>query len=345
MLSHQGSKILLHAGKHEVALDCANKEADVAFFSHAHSDHACSAGKASTALATRATLDLIEARGQCLPLQASDSVSFDDLKLEMENSGHVLGSAQLFAQWDGTSFAYTGDFKLSDSLTCKAARPLQAENILMEATYGSSEYVFPAREEVHDSIAKWTKSHFHKGEIAVLGGYSLGKAQEIVKLLNEHAGIAPIVNENIARLCAVYRKHGVKLDFVPSKSSEGEQALARGKKFVAVLSHHEVTPELAFRLRELHGRRVACSLATGWALRGGRFENDYFKSFCLSDHADFNELVRYAEQSEAKNIFTTHGFAEELAGELRKRGMNARPLEKKSAKRASKSAVQEKLCC
>ncbi|MGC8850908.1 MAG: hypothetical protein ACP5O3_01605 [Candidatus Micrarchaeia archaeon] len=322
MLYRKGSKTILEASGRRIALDCAAKGALASFVSHAHSDHA-QARKAAKLLATPATIDLMKARNYDSPAQATQELVEGEFKARLENAGHVLGSAQLYAEWDGTSFGYTADFKLSPSLTCKPATVMHSEVLLMEATYGSPEFVFPDREKTAREIAAWTKKHFEKGEITILGGYALGKAQELIKILNE-CGITPIVNNAVERICRVYVKHGVSLDFVPSESSEGEQAIARGKKFVAVLNFNEVTPVLAQRLTELHGRRVACATATGWAL--GSRSTDYFKGFCLSDHADFNELTRYAEESGAKKIFTTHGFAEELAAALRKKGLNASPL-------------------
>ncbi len=46
----------------------------------------------------------------------------------------------------------------------------------------------------------------------------------------------------------------------------------------------------------------------------------------MSDHCDFNELISMVEQSGAQKVYTIHGFVNEFAQELRKRGIDASPL-------------------
>jgi hypothetical protein len=46
----------------------------------------------------------------------------------------------------------------------------------------------------------------------------------------------------------------------------------------------------------------------------------------LSDHAGFDELLEYAMQSGAHRVLAIDGHAEELAAELRRKGMDARAV-------------------
>ena len=50
----------------------------------------------------------------------------------------------------------------------------------------------------------------------------------------------------------------------------------------------------------------------------------------LSDHAGFDQLVQAALASQASRVFTVHGHAEDLAHELRRRGMDARAADGES---------------
>ncbi|HEV2643095.1 MAG TPA: hypothetical protein VGT98_10325, partial [Candidatus Elarobacter sp.] len=78
-------------------------------------------------------------------------------------------------------------------------------------------------------------------------------------------------------------------------------------------------------VQRLSSRRV-CNL-TGWALHPGA--GDMFRDcdlvLPLSDHADWNELLRMATESGARTIYTVHGTGE-LAGHLRAMGMDAEHL-------------------
>jgi putative mRNA 3-end processing factor len=46
----------------------------------------------------------------------------------------------------------------------------------------------------------------------------------------------------------------------------------------------------------------------------------------MSDHCDYNELINMVVQSGAEQVYTIHGFVDEFAEDLRKRGISAQPL-------------------
>ena len=50
-------------------------------------------------------------------------------------------------------------------------------------------------------------------------------------------------------------------------------------------------------------------------------------TFDLSDHCDFDELIEVVERSGADQVYTVHGYTEDFARYLRKRGIRAWALE------------------
>jgi len=46
----------------------------------------------------------------------------------------------------------------------------------------------------------------------------------------------------------------------------------------------------------------------------------------MSDHCDYPELIDMVVQSGAEQVYTIHGFVDEFAEDLRKRGISAQPL-------------------
>jgi putative mRNA 3-end processing factor len=70
------------------------------------------------------------------------------------------------------------------------------------------------------------------------------------------------------------------------------------------------------------------AFASGWMqIRGARRRRGYERGFVLSDHADWNGLVRTADDSGAKRVLVTHGQESALARYLDGRnGVQARPL-------------------
>ncbi len=303
----------VQVGVKEITLDHAG---EFSFISHAHSDHALKS-RVPAIIASPETVDLIKARGYALGHQ----IMHEHYGVKLLGAGHVLGARQLVAEGDGGTFAYTGDFRLSDSLCVKGAEVPQCDVLLVEATFGSPEFVFPDREGVCKEIAQWVLGKQKEG-IVVLGGYTLGKAQELTKILNDYAGIAPVVEEGIAKINDVYVKHGVKLDYVRSSSDEGLKELE--KNFVAIVPMNRVNNNFAFQLSRAYSKKVSAAAATGWALTE-RFGS--MKSFCLSDHSDFPELMEFVERTGAKKVFTEYGNAKRFARELRKKNINAQALE------------------
>src|SRR5262249_48674262 len=69
-------------------------------------------------------------------------------------------------------------------------------------------------------------------------------------------------------------------------------------------------------------KRVA--MISGWAVEPGaiyRYQVD--AAFPLSDHADYNDLIRYVGLVKPQRVLTLHGFAAEFARDLRERGIEA----------------------
>jgi putative mRNA 3-end processing factor len=61
-------------------------------------------------------------------------------------------------------------------------------------------------------------------------------------------------------------------------------------------------------------------------VRGTRRRRALDRGFALSDHADWPDLLRTIEETGARRVIATHGYAEELARYLRERGCHAQAL-------------------
>ncbi len=287
------------------------------FISHAHSDHVVRS--ASKVLCSEETFALLKCRRYVK--KTVEKIDVNGVKLLP--AGHVLGSCQLLAEREH-SFLYTGDFRPSPSLTSKAAQQVNCDELLVECTFGLPRYSFPTRVEVGQEIAKWASQNEKRGEISVIGGYSLGKAQEITAHLNE-VGIATLVPEPIEQISKVYNSFGVKLDFISIKSSEGQEQLKKG--FTAVFPLNKATLELKYILKQGYSREVRLAHCSGWTV-------DYKKlgieGFPLSDHCNFNELLAFVKNTEAEKVYCVYGYANEFASILRHEGIDAVSLKEVS---------------
>lgn len=306
------------AGASRLYIDASGISGAEALVTHAHSDHShLSAG--NTYIMTEGTASLLA--GRKLPKNSKiktvpfgkkfHAAGFD---VSLHNSGHILGSAQALVQ-DGISAAVTSDFKLQRSILFEPAEILHADVLVIESTFGLPRYKFPEREHVYEDIMKWVNRATSKKHFVVLGGYSTGKAQELTKILNEFCGISPVVHPRIFCQNKAHEEHGVSLGAYTS--------LAEGLKGsdVLLMPPHLISNDLLQALSMQLGKKVEVAIATGW-------ERGKHKAFPLSDHADFEQLMRYVKESAPKLVLTQHGFAKEFAHAVRRKlGIPARPLE------------------
>jgi len=241
-------------------------------------------------------------------------------EFKLQNAGHVLGSTQLYSDTcEFGRFVYTGDFKLRDGLTTKGASIIDCDTLVIECTYGNPNVKFDAPAKVYDQMYAWHKRN--KSSIQLWGGYSVGKAQEIIKFLNDYADQIPIVSKKIAHFSQKYVKNSMNLKFISSDSLEAKEIMRDG--FCAVFSPNELTRNFSWQIAQAHKRKTAVAFATGWTgIR--RMHSDV--SFGLSDHADFHEILTYAQESGAKQVFTAHGDNLACAKALEKHGINAHEL-------------------
>jgi len=292
----------------------ARRKTDFCFVSHAHADHAVRHGQI---LATRETAALFEHRygkAKFKLLEYNQPRRLNGIKVELFPSGHVLGGAQILIEKAGTKIVYTGDFKLRKSLTAQKAQVRRCDILIMESTFGRPQYKFPPSSQVHDQMAEFAQENLTKGRTPVFLAYSLGKAQEAMKILSK-CGFKLSVHGTIYDMAKIYEELGVRF-----KKYEHYRAGELEGKVLIVPPSVRKSP----MLENIPRKRTA--VLTGWAIdRGTRYFNGVDQAIPLSDHADFSELVEYVKKARPKKVYTVHGFGE-LVESIREMGFDAEPL-------------------
>ncbi|HUE61945.1 MAG TPA: ATP-dependent DNA ligase [Chthoniobacterales bacterium] len=284
-----------------------------AFVSHAHSDHI--APHEEIILSER-TARLLQARmpgsrtEHVLPFGEQRRVR--DIDLLLLPAGHIFGSAQLFLSNQGDTLLYTGDFKLRHGKSAEAAEWRPADTLIMETTFGLPRYQFPPTEHVIAQIVAFCREAIEDGAVPVLLGYSLGKAQEILCSL-DGAGLTPMLHGSVYQMTRIYEQFGQSF----CKYGRYNKNDVAGKVLICPpsASHSPM-------IQNIPRKRVA--MISGWAVDPNavyRYQVD--AAFPLSDHADYNDLIRYVDLVQPKRVFTLHGFAAEFARDLRERGVEA----------------------
>jgi putative mRNA 3-end processing factor len=167
---------------------------------------------------------------------------------------------------------------------------------MIEATYGDPAFRFPEPFDVYEDISKWMREKTKDSNV-IIGAYRMGKSQEVIRILNEYLGIAPIVGSSIFGVAKTYNELGHKLDALEIGSDEAQDSLQSG--FVAILPPNKVNAAFARALSAAHGRPCLSVSVTGWSLRYGM---NVDQSFPLSDHSDYYDAVKYMDESGAKKV-------------------------------------------
>jgi Cft2 family RNA processing exonuclease len=305
----ESRNIVVKSGKQRIIFD-PNKihgsfqsRNTITCISHAHSDHTAGFQSALRKIVTPATLDIyrtIRKKPRNVhPIVPGDSISLEDGGLlKIQPAGHMLGAAQFLLERNGKRLVFTGDFNLSSSLTAEAANPIPCDVLLMEATYGRPDAVFPPREQVYSEIAEWVSQKLKAKQIPLFQVYAAGKAQEVIRILNTFLTIPVVVDSTIAKIAQVYQNHGIALGYLADNTPEGREVIAHGE-CAYLTSKRNQQP------RALNGRKFARAVTTGWAKIFPMKNVD--KSFVLSAHADFQQLVDYVKIAKPLAAFITTG--------------------------------------
>ncbi len=288
----------------------------LAFVSHAHSDHIAPHEEIIVSERT-ARLMLSRLPGsrveRVLPFDEKRTVHGLDLMLLP--AGHIFGSAQCFLFAGNETLLYTGDFKLRPGKTAEQADWRKADILIMETTFGLPRYRFPPTEEVIDQIVAFCRETIDGGGVPVLLGYSLGKAQEILCSL-DGAGLTPMLHGSVYQMTRIYEQFGQSFCQYLRYNANN----IAGKVLICPPSANH-----SRMLETIARKRVA--MISGWAVDPNavyRYQVD--AAFALSDHADYDDLLRYVELVQPRRVFTLHGFAAAFARDLRQRGIEARAL-------------------
>ncbi|MFI5282047.1 MAG: MBL fold metallo-hydrolase RNA specificity domain-containing protein [Candidatus Dormibacterales bacterium] len=285
-----------------------------AFISHAHTDHA---RRHREALLTPQTLALIPAhrrpRGWRM-LGYGEPMRRGRACITLFPAGHMLGSAQLLFEDMGVKLLYTGDVKLRQPTGEPATAVPAADVLIVESTYGRPHFRFGDPDSTVEQIARWCRLALDSRVTPVLLCHALGKTEEVMLALARY-GFTFALEKRCVPCARDYATAGRSLpDWV---ELDGEAP--RGRVVIAPPSGKDEVRRLG---------RYRTGLVSGWA-KDPEFARLFGAdaAFDLSDHCDFDELIEVVERSGADQVYTVHGFTEDFARSLRKRGIRASALE------------------
>jgi putative mRNA 3-end processing factor len=264
---------------------------------------------------------------------------FEDMEFQFLLSGHIPGSCSIFMKVDGRSLLYTSDINNVDTLLMKKCDEIPLADVLItECTYGEREH--PPREETEKKFLEKIQETLERGGSVLIPVFAVGRAQEIMMLLDRLETKVPIyldgMAEDVTRIIleepiwlkngAALRKAFQRVKLVKNQRREDiakqqsiiltTSGMMEGGPVISYLAHMYFDEKnsillTGYQTKETNGRRL---LEKGEVDIDGRIVKVkcYYEQFDFSAHAGRKELIELIRKVNPEHLILQHGDPEAL---------------------------------
>jgi putative mRNA 3-end processing factor len=300
------------------------KPVDKAIISHGHSDHAYFGHKQY--LTTHDAMPVIKYRlylqDNIQTLQYGEPLDINGVKFSFHPAGHIPGSAQIRVEYKGEVWVFSGDYKLQHDGISTPFEPVKCHVFITESTFGLPIYKWKPQAEIFDDINRWWAKNKEEGKTSVIAGYTLGKAQRILKNIDPSIGKI-FTHGAVHAVNQILKGQGIELPDAPRVTNEIPKEDLKGALIVC-------PPSAVGSPWMRRFLPYSLGVASGWMrLRGTRRRRGADRGFVLSDHVDWTDLNRAIKETGAEKVFVTHGYTELFAQYLNEMGIEAHEVKTK----------------
>jgi cleavage and polyadenylation specificity factor subunit 3 len=130
--------------------------------------------------------DLARCYDRITPIDYHQEINIRGIKVTALNAGHVLGAAMFLLEIEKSRILYTGDFSREEDRHLKAAESpgCKIDALVTESTYGVQCHL--PRAERESRFTSVVQSIVQRGGRCLLPVFALGRAQELLLILEEH---------------------------------------------------------------------------------------------------------------------------------------------------------------
>ncbi|MFI8380047.1 ligase-associated DNA damage response exonuclease [Leeuwenhoekiella sp. NPDC079379] len=293
------------------------KPVNKAIISHGHADHSRYGHKAYITHHTnvpiiRHRLGEINVTGK----EWGETFVINNVKFSLHPAGHIIGSSQIRVEHKGEVWVFTGDYKTEDDGIAVPYESIKCHTFITESTFGLPAFKWRPQAEVFTDINNWWAENKAEGKTSIIFGYSLGKAQRLLRYLDTDIGKI-YTHGAIENMTEVIRPL-TPMPVTTRVTRETKKEDFIGNIVVAPPSAHGST-----WIRKMVPYVTAS--ASGWmTFRGARRRRAIDKGFVLSDHCDWQGLLESVKATGAEKIISTHGYTDIFTRFLLEQGYDAR---------------------
>jgi len=293
------------------------KPVDKAIISHGHADHSRWGHKQY--ITHHTNVPIIKHRLGDIQVTGKawdETFVINNVKFSLHPAGHIIGSSQIRVEYKGEVWVFSGDYKTEDDGVAVPYEPVKCHSFITECTFGLPAFKWLPQDLVMNDINNWWQQNREDGRTSILFGYSLGKAQRLLKFLDPSIGkiythgaienmtevIRPMLDlPETIRITRDTKKEEFKGNIVLAPPS------AQGTTWI-----RKMVPYLT-------------ASASGWmAFRGARRRRAIDKGFVLSDHCDWQGLLTSIKATGCEKVICTHGYSDIFSKYLTEQGYDAR---------------------
>jgi len=211
--------------------------------------------------------------------------------------------------------------------------PVKCNTFITESTFGLPIYKWKDEADLQSELHQWVKHNKNNNRTSVFLGYSLGKAQRLMSLLE---GLDDIyVHRAIHNLNEAISDSGYKLPKTTLLTNDFDKKVLQNKIII-------MPPGLLGSRLLKHVPNAATAICSGWMqIRGNKRWQSVDAGFAVSDHADWDGLISAVKATEAEQVYVTHGSQAIFSKYLNEIGIKANELKTDFGDEAMEKAEKE----
>ena len=274
---------------------------DYAIISHGHADHSRWGNKHYLCHQDSKNI-LLHRLGKDISIETlnfNEIKTINGVKVSFYPAGHIIGSVQIKLEYKGKVVVFSGDYKTNPDFITTPFEPVKCHEFITESTFGLPIYSWKAETVLQNQLQQWIVNNQKQNKTSVFFGYSLGKAQRIMSLVD---GIDEVyVHSAINNLNQAISKSGIILPKSKLITSDFNKKDIQNK--IVILPPALLGSNLLKKIPN-----AATAICSGWMqIRGNRRWKGVDAGFAVSDHADWDGLLSAVKATKAEKVYVTHG--------------------------------------